>query len=288
MIKQCVQLTENETAEVVDLLKVCRDADHVPVIMQMNKNLNFHKEMNSWFLSYSENTLVGAVSAFGPLNHEIEWTGCVDPSYRRTGIFTALMTCADEEANRHGIERRLFALERKSESGQGVMKKKGYPLVQTEYSMVLPGDAEISRHKANLHIMRSGFGELEEMAQLSAAAFEEPLEASRSMLVNSLKSKEREQYSAYKEDRMIGTVSLYINEGVAMINGLAIKPQEQGKGHGADFLAQLIRMLSRRELSITLDVSSENQAAYSLYRRMGFKETDITDYFEQKISSPSR
>ncbi len=288
MIKQCVQLTEKETTEVLGLLELCRDADHVPVIMQMNKNLNVHKEMNSWFLSYSENCLVGAVSAFGPLRHEIEWTGCVDPAHRRTGIFNALMMCAEEEAHKYGIERRMFALARKSTSGQAVMKNKGYPLVQTEYSMALFGDAELSQHKANLHIMRSGHGELEEMAQLSAAAFEEPLEASRSMLVNSLNSKDREQYSAYKGDRMIGTVSLYINEGVAMINGLAVKPQEQGRGHGTDFLAQLLCMLSRRELSVTLDVSSENPAAYSLYRRMGFRETDITDYFEQKNSSPSR
>lgn len=282
MIKSCVQLTESEKKEVESLLKTCKDSDHVAVIIQMDKSLNRHKEMNNWFLSYREGKLMGVVSAFGPLRSEIEWTGCVDPNFRRNGIFNSLMAKAEEEAACYDIERRLFALDRKSESGQAVMRKKEYSLVQTEYSMIYNPCVNMSEVKPNLHIMRSGFGELEAMAQISAAAFEEPLEDSRSMLANSLKSKGREQYSAYKGDRMIGTVSLFIDDGKAMINGLAIAPQEQGKGFGGDFLVQLIWMLVRREFQITLDVSSVNEAAYKLYRRVGFIETEITDYFEKK------
>lgn len=283
MIKACVGLSEDETTAVSNLLRTCESADSAQVVIQMNKSLNYHKDMNSWFLAFADSGLTGVLSAFGPLDSEVEWTGCVAPEFRCKGIFRDLMKAGNDEADRYGIVRRMYALNRKSESGQAVMRSNGYLLTQTEYSMLFPEEAPVMEIEPRLHIMRTGFGELEDMAQISAAAFEEPLEASRTMLVNSLRSSDREQYSAYSAGRMIGTVSLFISSNTAMINGLAIKTQEQGKGYGADFLAQLIRMLRRRQLRITLDVSSENAAAYRLYKRLGFVETNTTDYYERKI-----
>ncbi len=281
MIKACVRLSEDEKYELAGLLEHCNGVDPVPVSLQMDKTLNYHQDMNNWFLAYEGDLLVGVLSVFGPLDSEAEFTGCTHPDYRGRGIFNSLAAEAVKTVEARHIKRLLFALDRKSESGQAVMTRKGYPRVQTEYGMAFPEHGVIDEMKPRLHILRAGYGELDDMAQISAGAFEEPLDVNRSMITNGLKSKEREQYAAYFENRMVGTVSLLVRDQSAMINGLAIKPQEQGKGYGADFLVQLLRMLRRRNLRVRLDVSSENEAAYRLYKRIGFQETEIQDYYER-------
>lgn len=265
-----------------ELLEFCHETDKVPVVIQIDKTLNHHQRMNSWFMAYSGETLIGVLSLFGPLRTETEFTGCVHPDYRKNGVFNSLVDAALKEAGFFGIERILFALDRKSESGQAVMRKKGYSLVQTEYSMVFSKQSVIKTIESRLRVMRTGIAELDDMAQISASAFDEPLDVTKTMLMNGLKSKEREYYAACCDEQMVGVISLMIQDHTAMMNGLAIDPLEQGKGYGADFLTQILHMIVQRELTPSVDVNSENTTAYNLYKRLGFQESEIQDYYEKQ------
>ncbi len=282
MIRERVRLSEKECSDLNDLLDICYETDKVPVVIQIDKTLNHHQRMNSWFMAYSGETLIGVMSLFGPLRTETEFTGCVHPDYRKKGVFNSLVDAALKETGFFGIERILFALDRKSESGQAVMRKKGYSLVQTEYSMVFPKHGTIKKIDSRLRITRTGIAELDDMAQISASAFDEPLDVTRTMLMNGLKSKERETYAAFFEEHMVGIISLMIQDQTAMMNGLAIDHHEQGKGYGADFLTQILLMIAERELTASLDVNSENTTAYNLYKRLGFQETEVQDYYEKQ------
>lgn len=280
-------LSDKEVNELDELLAICKEADQAPVTIQRDKTLNYHGGMNNWFLAYQNELLIGALSVFGPLDNEAEFTGCVHPDFRRQGTFSSLIDAAVTEAEVYGIRRFLFAMDRRSVSGQAMMQKKGCLRAQTEYSMSFPKKHPIPLERPRLHILRTGFEEVPAAAQISAAAFEDSLDATEAMLINGLNSNEREQYAAYFEDRMVAVVSLLIRGGTATINGLAVKPEEQRKGYGADFLAQLLRMLTRRELQVTLEVDSANSAAYTLYKRMGFQEEEVQDYFETWTGSPA-
>lgn len=282
MIRERVRLSEKESSDLNELLEICHEMDKVPVVIQIDKTLNHHQRMNSWFMAYSGETLIGVLSLFGPLRTEAEFTGCVRPEYRKRGVVNSLVDAALKEAGFFGIERILFALDRKSESGQAMMRKKGYLLVQTEYSMVFPKQSMVKKIDSRLRIMRTGIAELDDMAQISASAFDEPLDVTKTMLMNGLKSKERETYAACFEEHMIGVISLMIQDQTAMMNGLAINPLEQGKGYGADFLTQILLMVAERELTASLDVNSENKTAYNLYKRLGFQETEVQDYYEKQ------
>lgn len=284
MIKALTRLSEKEKEVLADLLETCKTLDQVPVILQMDKTLNYHQSMKNWFLAFQGETLTGVLSVFSPLDSEVEFTGCVHPDYRKQGIFNTLMAAAMEEVHSFGIGRLLFAMDRKGKSGQAVMGKKGCQLVQTEYSMVFPAEKEVGSIQPRLRVLKTGFDEVEAAARISAAAFDETLDISQSMLINGLKSNEREQYAAYLEDRMIAVVSVLVRGRTAMINGLAVKPEEQGNGYGADFLAQLLMLLLHRNLQVSLDVDSTNASAYRLYKRLGFEETEVQDYYEKRLS----
>lgn len=283
MLKKSIQLTLDETVDLDLLLKACQEHDGAPVAMQKDKALNRHPEMDSWFLYYIDGMLVGALSIFQILVSEAEISACVHPNHRGTGLYKQLESEAVGTLKAYGVKRILCVVDGKSDTGAALMAGKEYPCVQTEYSMVFPKENLIPPVKAVLHIMKTGMGELDDIAQISAAAFGDSLEISKEIVDNGMKSKERERYSAYLDNQMVGTVSLLIHDGSAMINGFAIAPPMQGKGYGMDFLAQLLRMLRRRCLLPLLDVNSENGPAYRLYKRMGFQETEVQDYYERLI-----
>ncbi len=283
MIKAMKTLTVEQKNELLNLVEICSTADYCRVPLQMDKSLNAHKAMNCWFFAYEGDVLASVLSAFSPLNTEIELDGCVHPNYRRKGVFKSLTDVALAEISVFGIDRILYVMDKKSVAGKAMMETKKYPLVQTEYSMIYGDSGSAGDLAAHLQVVKCGIDELEDMAMISAEAFGDPLDISREMLRNAIGSAERELYAAYDGSKMVGTVTLLIQKDSAIIHGLAIDPKEQAKGHGADFMAQLLNMLVCRGLSIGLDVSSENAAAYKLYTRMGFTETDVTDYYEQRI-----
>lgn len=62
-----------------------------------------------------------------------------------------------------------------------------------------------------------------------------------------------------------------------LLNGIAVRPEERGRGLGSQLLQDgltLARRLGRT--SVALDVSEENPGAYRLYRRTGFTEQRVT------------
>ncbi len=283
VIRTLTGLSENEDIAVKNLLKICKQADQVPVVLQTDKALNRFPLMNSWFLAYSGETLTGVLSVFNPLDTEAELTGCVHPQFRGQGIFSRLMSAAIEELRSFDIRRLLFVIDRRSESGHAVLQRRECLLDHTEYSMVFHSPGAIGAVQPRVHLLRTGAEELEAWAQISAAAFEEPVEIAREMLTNGLKTPEREYYGACLDNRMVAVASLLLESKTATIYGLAVRPEDQGKGYGADFLAQLVRMLLQRQLEVHLQVDSTNARAFGLYKRLGFRETDIQDYYERLI-----
>ncbi len=126
------------------------------------------------------------------------------------------------------------------------------------------------------------------MTKISADAFDESEEDAAAMLAGSLASTERELYGALCDGIPVGIVSIFFGDDTAMINGLAIAPEFQGKGFGKDFMLQLIQMLRARGLKIILDVNSANATAYALYKKVGFIENSIQDFYEKTLTPNSR
>jgi ribosomal protein S18 acetylase RimI-like enzyme len=320
VVIKCIDLDDLQRTAVQNLLLRCKTEDQVTVSLEMDKSLNHYKDLKSWLLFYTDEVLIGVLSIFEPLSMEAEITGCIQPDQRRKGYFNILLSEAENELSRFKIKRLLFAIDGKSESGEIVMQKKGYRLVHKEYGMRYWGKpasttsgryyiAEEENHDdgigyrssdtvlsdidtasenpvvthKELCIQYANYTLIDEMAVISAAAFHEAPQEASVMLRNGFMAANREHYAAFMDDKMIGIVSIKVEAGEAVINGLSIDPQAQGKGYGTAFMTKLIDMLLQRDLSIALEVDSENKKAYQLYKKLGFLETDVKDYYEKML-----
>lgn len=71
--------------------------------------------------------------------------------------------------------------------------------------------------------------------------------------------------AAYAEMRMVA--------GEAQVYNIAVDPSSRGKGLGEDMMFHLIDAARDAGCDVmTLEVRSGNEAAYSLYKKLGFKE----------------
>jgi len=283
MIKALTTLGEQEMVGVSRLAYTCRQIDKIEFDLQTDKSLNYYKELKSWFLAYEGAELVGVLSIFEPLKSEAEITGCVHPSYREKGIFTELCNAAKSELLSLGIHHMLFSVAGNSGPANQMIHKWNCTLKQSEYSMALPPDRRLQLPAHKIRVGRLGPELLDDMANISSAAFHETVDQAISMLAGSLSAIGRELYGAFAGDKLLGIVSVRIDEETAMINGFAVQPEYQGQGIGKDFMLQLIQMLRERGLAVRLDVDSENRPAYILYRDLGFEEISIHDYYESEI-----
>jgi ribosomal protein S18 acetylase RimI-like enzyme len=71
---------------------------------------------------------------------------------------------------------------------------------------------------------------------------------------------------------MVGYVSYTLREGRGHIDRIAIDPDFQGKGYGAELLTLTLQRLEREGgRNVGLNTQSDNYKAHGLYGRFGFE-----------------
>ncbi|MFZ5916716.1 MAG: GNAT family N-acetyltransferase [Chloroflexota bacterium] len=83
-------------------------------------------------------------------------------------------------------------------------------------------------------------------------------------------------YGVTDRDRLVSTAGTHVVSemyGVAAVGNVFTHPAYRQRGLGARCTAAVVQeLLSRRIQTVVLNVFEENQAAYRIYRRMGFRE----------------
>jgi len=80
----------------------------------------------------------------------------------------------------------------------------------------------------------------------------------------------------FRDDELIGYMFLQVANKYGLLNRIAVKKEEQGKGYGSIMMTYVIDYFHKRRVSkIALHVETENKAAIALYQKFGF-------YFDQE------
>lgn len=125
--------------------------------------------------------------------------------------------------------------------------------------------------------LKADAGKLEQHAQalyeLTLLANEGHTSWKASSFLFELKDK-HSLYAGYiEENKLVGYICCMAVVDEASINNFAISPDQQGKGIGTKLLQEMIAVLQSKGMErLWLEVRVSNEAAYSLYKKNGFKE----------------
>ena len=102
----------------------------------------------------------------------------------------------------------------------------------------------------------------------------------RQSVAHNMQSSVYQYYIATLDREPIGTLNVQNLGGEAYIYGFVVRPEQRGRGYGKEILARAIAdIVAQRPQPIFLEVETENDPAFGLYRSFGFEVTTTYDYY---------
>lgn len=283
MIRSYITLEIVQQQAVKDLLDQCELYDHSLVPVQYDHSLNYFPIMHSWFLSYEGEELIGVLSIFNPLSEVAEISGCILPEKRNAGKFNESIAAAKEELIRFNVHEVLFVVEAGSKQGIGAIHRAGLACDHVEYLMKYDGGS--SQYSSSIQFSEARVEDKEDFIRINSALFHETIEESNNIFINYLHSNDRRLYIAKVENVTIGICTLFYSGTKVTIYGFGISEEYQGRGYGFELINAVLHLLKDESYEIELEVDSLNEKAYNLYKKAGFIESRVVNYYKKRIDS---
>lgn len=268
-------------AEVRAFLDAGAKADGHGACVQFCSSLNFHQSMKSWFVGRKPSgALSHVLSTFAPNPDEVEISCLVAPECRRRGLFRAALAEALGEARGFGYRKALLPVERASVAGRAAAIAVGATETpdHTEYEMTFRGNLFSLSCGDSLLLRRALPSDRDAIVAASAAIFGETAETAANWTDSRFASRFWTQYLALREGVPVGVCAVHREGGGAGINGLGVVPDSRGRGYGREIVVKVIRDVGPG-IPVGLEVDSVNEAALSLYKKLGFGADRAVDYF---------
>ena len=151
-------------------------------------------------------------------------------------------------------------------------------LMRLEKRPEVAGDAAIAENNATVTLYPATKDDLLALVAVHSAAFDMEKEDSIAFLEQSFDTGET-IWCIAAGGTIVGLVLTSIQPDQTNLYGLAIHPEYQGKGYGRDAVNVL---LQKPEITfpVTLHVTEENEAAFKIYKGMGFGTTqELMEYW---------
>ena len=145
-IERRVDVSATERRAIEALASDCDGVDGTRTEIDCDKSLNFHKDLPSFYWTMDTDLgMLGLISIFAPDADTAEIEAMVHPSFRRRGLFAALLAAAEGEYRAAGYRDILLLRDAASVPGGEAMTawgaKRGTILEHREFSMLLPPEA---------------------------------------------------------------------------------------------------------------------------------------------------
>jgi|GEM_PF-104677 ribosomal protein S18 acetylase RimI-like enzyme len=316
-------LTQMELAEIAQLAQLCNTEEGLDLKLNWEMLRGRSKSEINDFLYYEQNTLIGFLGLYAFNSKEAEVSGMVHLVYRRRGIFTELLSAAQDETRRRHIPTLLLIIEHASSSGQAFVGQLATTYDHSEYKMVLEQFRQPAGFNERLQFREARIDDLPMFKQITAEAFGMADDEVDWYSVHALENPARRYYLAslsnvdivqhpanasmaqgdqsiaYSHspqeadtgalngptEMVIGKLDVSLEGQSAFVYGFAVLPEYRGRGYGRQILARTIQeLLAQGRERIALEVATENRNALSLYQSCGFKETGSYDYYALAVS----
>lgn len=288
IIKELKKASEEAIIEIRKLEEICKNHDKLTGDIYCDNYLNFNPDIKSLFLLYEDNKLIGLLQMFIPTKEEAEISCFILPEYRRNGYFKALLAKASNELKKYEVTDILFVCEPQSLDGKAVIKKLEANYDFTEYSLVYnkQNNIYLNQYLDKIELYKANLQDSKILINLRQQIFNYSYEKSESMIMKAFEMQCREQYLVASDGEVIGMGGVSFEEDGGYIFGLGIIPKYQGKGFGKAMLKLLLKDLVEQNIEkIMIEVDSENEKAFNLYKKCGFEIETAFEYFRKKAYS---
>ncbi len=278
-IKEFTELTEKDKASIRELIDDCIRYEQLELAVP-----DLDEEDGIAYLYYqsSKNPKLISVLFCYDLEDYLEVSAFTSPAHRCQGAFTSLFqklmdgyeetpVCFYPDGNSYDALMTMEVLDCEYSGTEHLMRLEH----RTETSEA-PDDPQpaISLRPANE-------ADLAALAAIHSAAFDMEEEESQAFIQQSFDSGETIWciHSTAQNDQLVGLVLTSIQPDQTSLYGLAIHPEQQGKGYGRVAVQTLLQM-PEITFPVTLHVTEENEAAYKIYKEMGFVTTqELMEYW---------
>lgn len=277
-IKEFTELTEKDKASIRELIDDCIRYEQLELAVP-----DLNEEDGTAYLYYqsSKNPKLISVLFCYDLEDYLEVSAFTSPAHRCQGAFTSLFqklmegyeetpVCFYPDGNSYDALMTMEVLDCEYSGTEHLMRLEHRPEVA--------GDASIAENNATVTLYPATKDDLLALVAVHSAAFDMEKEDSIAFLEQSFDTGET-IWCITANNTIVGLVLTSIQPGQTNLYGLAIHPEYQKKGYGHDAVKVL---LQKPEITfpVTLHVTEENEAAFKIYKNIGFVTTqELMEYW---------
>ena len=279
-VKEFSELTEKDKASIRELIDDCIRYEQLELAVP-----DLNEEDGTAYLYYqsSKNPKLISVLFCYDLEDYLEVSAFTSPSHRCQGAFTTLFQKLIEGYEETPV---CFYPDGNSYDALMTMEVLDCEYSGTEHLMRLdrrPETSKASSSEQAVSLRPATETDLTALAAIHSAAFDMEEEESQAFLDQSFASGETIWCITAKNsdanDSLVGLVLTSIQPDQTSLYGLAIHPEQQGKGYGRAAVQTLLQ-LPEITFPVTLHVTEENEAAFKIYKGMGFVTTqELMEYW---------
>lgn len=204
----------------------------------------------------------------------------VDPDYRNQGIGTKLYNTVFTYTESNNIKELETYVKKRIEHATKFADNKGFSPLLYAWEMELEVEkAKCDRENTNnkdLTFRQATLKDNEIYADIINRVFGDPLTSS--VLGQLLQDTSVRVYILEEEGQTVGSITTQIRGDLSLgyIYDVAVLEQYRQQGLGSYMLLEAIEKLKAENIAtVSLTVTGQNEKALGLYRKLGFKETDI-------------
>lgn len=280
-----MKITSTQRTEMEELIRICCLAEPIRLSIPLPA-ADEPLSGECFFALYDHNQLISLIHLFYPDYTVGELIGFTDPKYRRQGYFNQLLDCAADVADELGLCQVYVISDGRSTDTELALNALGLDTEYTEYMLEKSLTAQIvTESSAPQSLAETETMLLKEIhpsemdAEFFCRIFNVSSSESSSYLAEISSDARIRTFIFTKNGRVLGQAQITMMDGLAYLSGYGILPEFRRQGLGLAFLHLLEKTLAAEGITkLTLQVSSKNKPALSLYRKDGFDILEVLHY----------
>lgn len=214
---------------------------------------------------------------------KVEVCGMVAPSYRRQGIFTALLREALPKERADGYKEIWLNTPGASASGLAFVKSVAATPGFTEYQMKYdPQQDEVKTSAADVALRTAGHADQRHLIALDAQGFGLDEQEAGQIYMSSMADSHSQSLLIEYKGEPAGKLRVSREPQESWIYGFVVYPHLRGQGVGRSALSRIVKQEHAAGRNVFLEVALENKRALKLYESCGFTLVYVQDYFSYR------